>query len=128
MYAAMYGIASQVEQISNPDIEKDGDVLLKATYTGMGLYETFEECYELVVPMVADRFGGLPAPSGQVTTMVVMGEKSIKEARFGHTDYRPLGQTEIPLMFISVVELDIAQDIEKFFVVAATSIVPGSYE
>lgn len=127
MYAAIYGIASPVEQVPNPEVEKDGNVLLRAVYTGIGLYETFDECYEITVPMVADRFGG-SAHSGDVTSTVIMGEKSIKEARFGHTDYRPLGQKEIPLMFISVVELDIAQDIEKFFVVPASSIVPTSYE
>ena len=113
-YTAIYGISAEVEQVPNEAIDAKGNILLKATYTGIGLYETLEEALLVAVSNVIDRF------QGQVTTDISVDAKGeFKEMKFGSTEYAPLGQIEIPLMFVSQIELDVSQDVEKFFEIAA---------
>lgn len=115
-YSAIYGISAEVEKVENAEIEARGNVLLKVTYTGIGLYESLEETLVIATNETLNRF------EGAVTiTTVVDGKGELTEARFGSTAYAPYGQTEIPLMFISQVELDISQDVTKYFEVSKPS-------
>lgn len=123
-YAAVWGISAQVEQVPSQKHEAEGNMLLKATYTGLGLYDNFEEALMVAHPMVGERFG---EAGGRTYTTLVLGETVLREVRFGIDGYSPLGVDEIPVMFISTVDTDVNCDIEKFFVVAASSITPASY-
>lgn len=108
-YTAVYGISQEVEKIVNAEIEAKGNTLLKATYTGLGLFETLEEAILMAVPMVKERFGG------ETLTTIASIDGKLTEMRFVSNDYAPMGQTEIPLIFISQVELDVSEDVAKYF-------------
>lgn len=120
-YSAIYGISAEVVRVPNAEIEARGNILLEATYTGIGMYDNLEEALTLASSEVIDRF------EGKVTHEIIVDAGGVfKEIRLGSTAYAPVGQIEIPLMFVSQVELDISQDIIKYFEVTVPLITATS--
>lgn len=109
---SVFAISAPVERTDKP--AREGNVILKAEYTALGLYQSWEDAIEVAVPMVEERFND-KAYSGYVT-IVTKSNNGLKEVGLGYTQYAPLGVTEIPLLVCTTHSMDIdLESMSKFF-------------
>lgn len=119
MPVSVFAISAPVKKTTAPAGE--GEVVVRAEYTALGLYPSWEDALMVAVPMVEERFS-FEGVEGQATIRTLSGG-SLREIALGYTTYAPLGLSEVPLLVIKTHDMDIdLEAMEKFFLVPASSI------